>query len=334
MFLPRTYKEKQLRKQKVCLVQPSKKTMLVLILQSALLLAIAYILGCIIGCLLRTLMGGNEAASPAPVVAAAAATAAVAVPKPAPAPKPVPKPEPVKAPEPVALVSPAPVKKATPKPKPKPKAKPKPKPRPKKPAAPKTPDDLKLIRGIGRQNEARLNALGVNRFDQIGKWTKKDAADWGNRLAFPGRIEREEWIPQAKKLAAGKATEFSKRVKSGSVSSSVGKGTVGSLGKKPRTMAKARASGADNLTLIDGVGNAIEKRLFDLGIYHFDQIAKWTKDNCVWAGNEVGFPGRPERENWVEEAKILASGGMTAHAKKVESGAIKSSRKSTPKKKK
>ncbi|MDZ7824330.1 MAG: hypothetical protein U5K75_10040 [Ahrensia sp.] len=311
--------------------------MLVLILQSALLLGIAYILGCIIGCLLRSLMGSSDVAAPV-VATAAVATAAVARPTvtvaptpPAPAPEPVRAPEPVKAPEPVALVSAPPVKKAAPKPKPKPKAKPVAKP---KPVVAKVPDNLKLIRGVGRQNEARLNALGVNTFAQIASWSAKDAAEWGDRLAFPGRIEREDWISQAKKLASGMNTEFSNRVKKGGVATSVGKGTVGDLGKKPSSMAKARASGADNLTLIDGVGNAIEKRLFALGIFHFDQIAKWTDDNSKWIGNEIGFPGRPERENWVREARILAAGGTTAHAQKVESGKIATSRKSTAAEKK
>ncbi len=127
----------------------------------------------------------------------------------------------------------------------------------------------------------------------------------GDRLAFPGRIEREEWVKQAKVLAKGGNTAFSKRVDKGDVSTSVGKGSVGDLGKKPPTMAKARSGKGDNLTLIDGVGNAIEKKLNALGIYHFEQIAKWTSDHETWIGNEIGFPGRPERENWVKESKIL-----------------------------
>ncbi|MCG6856749.1 MAG: ABC transporter, partial [Salaquimonas sp.] len=40
------------------------------------------------------------------------------------------------------------------------------------------------------------------------------------KLAFPGRIEREDWVGQAKKLARGKETAFSRRVARGEVSSS------------------------------------------------------------------------------------------------------------------
>ncbi len=100
------------------------------------------------------------------------------------------------------------------------------------------------------------------------------------------------------------------------------------MGKAPKRLEKARGGKPDNLTLIDGVGNAIEKRLFALGIYHFDQIAKMTEAEATWLGNEIGFPGRVQRENWVSESKILSAGGMTDHAKRVESGEISSSRQS------
>ncbi len=39
-------------------------------------------------------------------------------------------------------------------------------------------------------------------------------------MSFPGRIEREDWIAQAKELATGGETEFSKRVDAGQVASS------------------------------------------------------------------------------------------------------------------
>ena len=190
-----------------------------------------------------------------------------------------------------------------------------------------TKDDLKRIKGIGPQNEGRLNNEGVIAFQQIADWTAKDQREMGERLAFPGRIEREEWVKQAKVLAKGGTTEFAKRVDKGEVESSKGKANAGNMGKKPSTMGSAPAGGGDNLTLIDGVGNALEKKLFSLGIYTFDQISKWSKDNETWVGNEIGFPGRPERENWVSEAKTLAKGGMTEHAKRVERGEITSSRK-------
>ncbi|MCA1953151.1 MAG: ABC transporter, partial [Hyphomicrobiales bacterium] len=81
-------------------------------------------------------------------------------------------------------------------------------------------DDLKRIRGIGRQNEGRLHGLGIWHFDQIAAWNAEEAAWIGSYLAFPGRIEREDWIGQARVLAAGAETAFSKRVDAGEVATS------------------------------------------------------------------------------------------------------------------
>jgi len=79
-------------------------------------------------------------------------------------------------------------------------------------------DDLKEISGIGVKIEETLNELGVYHFDQIANWTKANV-DWVNEhlLVFKGRIEREKWVEQAKKLARGEQTEFSKRVKNGEI---------------------------------------------------------------------------------------------------------------------
>jgi predicted flap endonuclease-1-like 5' DNA nuclease len=64
-------------------------------------------------------------------------------------------------------------------------------------------DDLQRIKGIGPQNETRLRALGIWRFEQIAAWTPENARWIGSFLAFPGRVDRDQWIDQAKILAAG-----------------------------------------------------------------------------------------------------------------------------------
>lgn len=64
-------------------------------------------------------------------------------------------------------------------------------------------DDLKRIRGIGPQNATRLNAIGIYHLDQIAAWTPAEIRWVGAYLAFPGRIEREDWIGQARALASG-----------------------------------------------------------------------------------------------------------------------------------
>lgn len=189
-------------------------------------------------------------------------------------------------------------------------------------------DNLKRIKGIGPTIEAKLNGIDITTFAQIASWQQSEIDEVSTRLSFPGRIEREDWVNQAKMLASGGETSFSKRVDKGDVDSSTGTVTQKEIGKAPELMSSAPDKGGDNLTLIDGVGNALEQKLNKLGVYTFDQISKWTADNEAWVGNQMGFPGRSERENWVAEAKTLAAGGTTKHSASVERGEIKSSRKS------
>jgi predicted flap endonuclease-1-like 5' DNA nuclease len=81
-------------------------------------------------------------------------------------------------------------------------------------------DDLKRIRGIGVLIEKRLNALGVGTYDQIANWTSGDIDRISRSLEFKGRIERENWVEQARILASGGHTEFSRRVDRGEVDTS------------------------------------------------------------------------------------------------------------------
>lgn len=61
-------------------------------------------------------------------------------------------------------------------------------------------DDLKRLKGIGPGNEHKLNALGVFHFRQIAAWTPEQIAWVGRSISFPGRVERENWVGQAKSL--------------------------------------------------------------------------------------------------------------------------------------
>ena len=64
-------------------------------------------------------------------------------------------------------------------------------------------DNLQRIKGVGPVNEKHLNELGVYRFDQIAAWGRSEIRWVGAYLSFPGRIDREQWVVQAAKLAAG-----------------------------------------------------------------------------------------------------------------------------------
>jgi len=81
-------------------------------------------------------------------------------------------------------------------------------------------DNLTRIKGIGTVNEKKLNEHGIFHFDQIAAWKKADVEAAETYLAFDGRITREDWVGQAKLLATGKETEFSRRVDAGKVETS------------------------------------------------------------------------------------------------------------------
>jgi len=81
-------------------------------------------------------------------------------------------------------------------------------------------------------------------------------------------------------------------------------------GAKPATLTAPRAGKADDLKRIKGIGPKLEKLCNALGVYHFDQIAGWTADEIAWVdANLEGFKGRVSRDDWVAQAKALATGG-------------------------
>ncbi|TYB82856.1 50S ribosomal protein L21 [Maritimibacter fusiformis] len=62
-------------------------------------------------------------------------------------------------------------------------------------------DDLKALSGVGPALEKKLHEAGVTTFAQIAGWSDADIAEMDEKLSFKGRIEREGWVEQAKKLA-------------------------------------------------------------------------------------------------------------------------------------
>jgi predicted flap endonuclease-1-like 5' DNA nuclease len=95
------------------------------------------------------------------------------------------------------------------------------------------------------------------------------------------------------------------------------------IGTKPAALSAPKGGQADNLKEIKGVGPKLETLLNEMGFYHFDQIASWGEKELAWMdANLKGFKGRASRDNWVEQAKILAAGGETEFSKRVEDGDV------------
>ncbi len=85
--------------------------------------------------------------------------------------------------------------------------------------------------------------------------------------------------------------------------------TTGEPESVPELLKEPRDGIADDLSLIWGVADKMAEKLHAMGIWHFDQIAKWTPENVSWFESQMdGFKGRVVRDKWIEQAQKLASG--------------------------
>jgi predicted flap endonuclease-1-like 5' DNA nuclease len=216
------------------------------------------------------------------------------------------------------------------------------------------PDDLLRISGVGPKNEKILHSLGFFHFDQIAAWNPEQVNWVDDHLRFGGRIDREEWINQARLLANGDEAEFAKLYGTGGEGSKeAGLRTVkgpsekvaavepavavmsaadkaadekaAASGKmnKPKGIAKARGGKADDLQRISGVGPKNESILHSLGFFHFDQISAWTATEVNWVDDHLRFGGRIKREEWIRQARLLAEGKEAEFAKLYGTGGLK-----------
>jgi predicted flap endonuclease-1-like 5' DNA nuclease len=87
---------------------------------------------------------------------------------------------------------------------------------------------------------------------------------------------------------------------------------------RPAGLSKPRGGVPDNLTRIRGIGQRNEGVLNGLGIFHFSQIAAWTPGEVLWIGRYLAFPERIERDDWVSQAMVLATGGDTGFEKSAD----------------
>lgn len=66
-------------------------------------------------------------------------------------------------------------------------------------------DDLKKISGVGPVLEKKLNEFGIYHYSQIAGLKKAEIAEIDDALSFKGRIEKDDWLTQAKALQKEKA---------------------------------------------------------------------------------------------------------------------------------
>ncbi len=108
-------------------------------------------------------------------------------------------------------------------------------------------------------------------------------------------------------LTGGSAPDKSKAKGPVRPARSTGGGTSSS-GGKAFALLTAPEGNADDLTLIGGVGEKIGEKLNAMGIYHFWQVAAMSAADIEKVESDLGFKGRVEREDWIEQAKELMAG--------------------------
>lgn len=113
--------------------------------------------------------------------------------------------------------------------------------------------------------------------------------------------------PAAVKAAEKPATAKAPAAKSPAKQATPSKAAAGKTDARPALMQDAPEGGqADDLKKITGVGPKLEQTLNDLGIWHYEQVAKLKKKDIAWVDERLRFKGRIERDDWVGQAKALA----------------------------
>lgn len=121
-----------------------------------------------------------------------------------------------------------------------------------------------------------------------------------------------EIVSGAEALSGGKSARQVQLVELGPLT---GSGADGFLDIRPASALAATAVGTiepDDLEEVVGIGPVLNVKLREMGVTTFAQVAAWSAADAERIGNELDFPGRIERENWIEQARTL-------HAQKYES---------------
>lgn len=78
--------------------------------------------------------------------------------------------------------------------------------------------------------------------------------------------------------------------------------------------AEPEAASGDDLTRIKGVGPKLSALLASLGVTSFAQIAGWSDADLARIDAQLGsFAGRPLRDQWIEQARLLAAGDTAGY---------------------
>jgi predicted flap endonuclease-1-like 5' DNA nuclease len=178
-------------------------------------------------------------------------------------------------------------------------------------------DDLKQIDGINDELEKTLKCQGLTRFGQIAALDNVQIARLNLLLGVGDRIQRENWVGQARTLIGlGDVAEDGGK-RHGAAGAAAGIAGFRSVRSEAYREGQ-RDGGGDDLKRIRGVGALLERKLNAMGYSTYQQVANWTRTDIERVSQELDFRGRIERESWVEQARILASGGHTEFSRRFD----------------
>lgn len=150
---------------------------------------------------------------------------------------------------------------------------------------------------------------------------------WGRTKPAPKRREYTDVLSEGAEKAARNTALIDAPSAAALVTPPPGVGTMAGIGEvvaaaaaeevieaAPVSAPAPAPQGGDDLGRIKGVGPKLKALLASLGVTSYAQIAAWTDADIARIDAQLGtFAGRATRDNWVEQAKLLASGDTAAY---------------------
>lgn len=173
-------------------------------------------------------------------------------------------------------------------------------------------DDLTKIRHLTHKIERRLNYYGIFRYHQVAKWGPQTVAELAARLKIGDQIAEEDWPAQASALIGQPVTRPADSEEDdfddgeGQLFSHSGVDTDPELG----LIFLETPEQTDDLEVIGGLEGWMASALNELGVYRFEQIARWTDENREGFARRLGLEAN-QLKPWVGTAEELS----TARAK-------------------
>lgn len=154
-------------------------------------------------------------------------------------------------------------------------------------------DNLQLINYVTAFDEAKLNSLGIFKYSQIANFNKTDVKLVNKLIEIEeGRIGNEDWVGQSNYLNTSAFEATLSRISGRS--EQVEWSRIG----------RVDASQKEDLQVVSGIGQFIEQKLYALGIYRLEQIAKFNAADEIEMNTILELvPGHIQGDAWVAQAK-------------------------------